>query len=140
MLLHELGASCSMFRWWKKKDIFRKFDRNSSLFIIWLVRCQIEGKMIIRNPINENWIYSVIVWNTKSRNRFFYECFYWDYSGDNVTYMFCIHARKDLFSFPSDIKHLCHLQYEWRTNFLLKIFSVIGFIIGINGEHCEVSK
>lgn len=66
--------------------------------------------------------------------------FYWDYCGDNVTYMFCIHARKDLFSFPSDIKHLRHLRYEWRTNFLLKIFSVIGFIIGINGEHCEVSK
>lgn len=131
MLLHELGASCSMFRWWKKKDIFRKFDRNSSLFIIWLVRCQIEGKMItgIRNPINENWIYSVIVLNTKSRNRFFYECFYWDYCGDNVTYMFCIHARKDLFSFPSDIKHLCHLWYEWRTNFRLKIFSMIGLII-----------
>lgn len=38
----------------RKKEIFKKFDKNSSLFIISLVRYQIEGKMIIRNSIGEN--------------------------------------------------------------------------------------
>lgn len=139
MLLHELGASCSMFRWWKKKDIFRKFDRNSSLFIIWLVRCQIEGKMIIRNPINENWIYSVIVLNTKSRNRFFYECFYWDYCGDNVTYMFCIHARKDVFTsfwHKTSVPFVIWTEDEFSFQ---NIFHDWTYHC-INGEHCEVCK
>lgn len=63
--------------------------------------------------------------------------FYWDYCGDNVTYMFSIHARKDLFSFPTDIKHLCDMNGR-RISFK-NIFCDWTYRC-VNGEHSEISK
>lgn len=140
MLLHELGAFCSMFRWWKKKRISLK---NLTGIVPYLsfdwFGVKLRVKMIIRNPINENWIYSVIVLNTKSRNRFFYECFYWDYCGDNVTYMFCIHARKDVFTsfwHKTSVPFVIWMEDEFSFK---NIFHDWTYHC-INGEHCEVCK